>query len=65
MPAQDMSAILEHDETKRLEVERKLEPLLAEIMKDSAHHADGIIFASEYFEEQKKHWMGKLLEAVV
>jgi hypothetical protein len=57
-----MSEILEHDEAKRLERQPKLEAFLAEVMRDSAHHTDSLIFAPEYFREQLSHWVRKLEE---
>ena len=58
----DMSLEMEHDEAKRLERQPKLEAFLTEVMKDSAHHADGIIFAPDYFREQLSHWVRKAEE---
>lgn len=57
-----MSVILEHDEAKRLERQPKLEAFLTKVMEDSAHHADGLIFAPEYFREQLNHWVRKAEE---
>jgi len=58
----DMSSIMEQDECRKYDFEKRVEPIISQLIKDSANKHDSIKFAPEFFKEHKNFWMRKIME---